>query len=279
MRVNAVRFVRKMRGGAQAHLLEADDGHFYIVKFQNNPQHRRVLVNEWIASACLHHLRIATPETAVVRLSAGFIANNPDVWIENGSGRRTRIAPGAHFGSRFPGNPEQVAVYDQLPATLLARVENRNDFLGVLVFDKWTGNADARQAIFLRTRVHKLVPSFEGHTLQVGFVALMIDHGYIFNGPNWTYLDSPLTGLYFPPTVYAHVRGVDAFQPWLERVVTFPQTVLSDAVADMPAEWLAGDSQHLDDLLQKLMARRSRTLDAIQESRLARIAVFPSWRS
>jgi hypothetical protein len=42
MPVNARRFIRKMRGGAQAHLLEADDGDYYIVKFQNNPQHRRI---------------------------------------------------------------------------------------------------------------------------------------------------------------------------------------------------------------------------------------------
>jgi hypothetical protein len=27
--------VRRMRGGAQAHLMRADDGHFYVVKFQN----------------------------------------------------------------------------------------------------------------------------------------------------------------------------------------------------------------------------------------------------
>ena len=42
--VNAKRFVRKMRGSAQAHLLECDDGSFYVVKFSNNPQGgRRVL--------------------------------------------------------------------------------------------------------------------------------------------------------------------------------------------------------------------------------------------
>src|ERR1035438_6617674 len=46
MPLTAVRHVRKMRGGAQAHLLEADDGKWYVVKFRNNPQHRRVLVNE-----------------------------------------------------------------------------------------------------------------------------------------------------------------------------------------------------------------------------------------
>ena len=39
-----------MRGGAQSHLMFADDGHYYVVKFQNNPQHIRVLANELIAT-------------------------------------------------------------------------------------------------------------------------------------------------------------------------------------------------------------------------------------
>ena len=61
MPLTAVRHVRKMRGGAQAHLLEADDGHWYVVKFRNNPQHRRVLVNELLCSAFLDYLKIAAP--------------------------------------------------------------------------------------------------------------------------------------------------------------------------------------------------------------------------
>ena len=69
MPVNARHFIRKMRGGAQAHLLEADDGHYYIVKFPNNPQHRRILVNEWIAGEILSHLQISAPEQ---RMAAGF---------------------------------------------------------------------------------------------------------------------------------------------------------------------------------------------------------------
>ena len=38
--------IRRMRGGAQSHLMRCSDGHYYIVKFQNNLQHRRILVNE-----------------------------------------------------------------------------------------------------------------------------------------------------------------------------------------------------------------------------------------
>ena len=39
-----------MRGGAQSHLMRCADGHYYVVKFQNNPQHRRILVNELLGT-------------------------------------------------------------------------------------------------------------------------------------------------------------------------------------------------------------------------------------
>ena len=35
-----------MPGGAQPHLMRCSDEQYYVVKFQNNPQHRRVLANE-----------------------------------------------------------------------------------------------------------------------------------------------------------------------------------------------------------------------------------------
>src|SRR5258708_18676717 len=70
MPINATRLIRKMRGGTQAHSMECDDANFYEVKFRNNPQHRRILVNELIASVFLNYLQIATPETAIVNVPA-----------------------------------------------------------------------------------------------------------------------------------------------------------------------------------------------------------------
>ena len=69
-----------------------------------------------------------------------------------GHGRQS-VEPGWHFGSRFPGNPERLAVYDFLPDTLLDQVENLAEFHGVLAFDQWIGNADSRQAMFFRARL------------------------------------------------------------------------------------------------------------------------------
>jgi hypothetical protein len=152
MPVTARSLIRKMRGGAQAHLLEASDGHSYVVKFHNNPQHRRILVNEWIASTFLHYLGIAAPEMAMVQITESCLAGDPDIHIQLGRERRA-VTPGWHFGSRFPGDPARTVVYDFLPDTLLGKVENLADFRAVLAFDKWMGNADSRQAIFFRARL------------------------------------------------------------------------------------------------------------------------------
>src|SRR5271157_2106721 len=97
MPLTAVRHVRKMRGGAQSHLLEADDGCWYVVKFRNNPQHPRILVNELIASVLLDYLKIAAPETAFVEVSAEFLADNPEIHHTLGT-RRLDVEPGWHYG-------------------------------------------------------------------------------------------------------------------------------------------------------------------------------------
>jgi len=277
MPIAATRLIRKMRGGAQAHLLECDDGHFYVVKFRNNPQHRRILVNEWIASVFLNYLEISTPATAMVDLPAEFLADNPEIYLQLGS-RRLAVEPGWHFGSRYPGDPAKVMVYDFIPDMLLEKVANRKEFLGALVFDKWIGNADARQAIFFRARLQQLSPSASKGPLRPGFVAHMMDHGYIFNGPHWTFADSPLQGLYFRPSVYRNVRSWDDFQPWLDRVAHFPEEIVDQAQKQLPPEWLAGDEAALETLLGQLMSRRKRVPDLIRDSQRGRVNPFPEWK-
>ncbi len=276
MPVTARRFLRKMRGGAQAHLLEADDGLFYVVKFRNNPQHRRVLVNEWIGNTFLRFLQIPTPAIAIIRITDSFLVENPDVHIQLGD-RRTPVQAGWHFGSRFPGHPEQIAVYDFVPDSLLSKVANLTDFLGVLAFDKWAGNADARQSVFLRAKLREYAPQWADHPLRVGYIALMVDHGYIFNGPEWDYLDTPLLGLYFRPIVYEQVRGWSDFEPWLERIKAFPEEVVDDALRQMPPEWLNGDADRLTMLLERLMLRREKVASLIEDCKHGRYNPFPNW--
>ena len=45
MPVVARQHIKRMRGGANSHLMLAGND-YYVVKFRNNPQHPRILVNE-----------------------------------------------------------------------------------------------------------------------------------------------------------------------------------------------------------------------------------------
>jgi hypothetical protein len=280
MPLSAVRHVRKMRGGAQAHLLEADDGYYYVVKFSNNPQHRRVLVNELLAAVFLDYLQIAIPEWAVIEVTADFLAANPEIQIQLG-GRRIAVEPGWHFGSRYPVDPLRATVYDFLPDALLARVVNLEDFRAILVFDKWTGNADGRQSVFYRAMVRHAqepaAPAGDAPT-RAAFVARMIDHGYAFNGPYWDFPESAIQGLYPRPLVYENVRSLDDFQPWLDQLMHFPEQVVDRAWKRIPSDWIAGEEDELERLLDELQRRRPRLPELITACRSARTNPFPNWR-
>lgn len=277
MPLNARRHIRKMRGGAQSHLIEAENGQYYVVKFQNNPQHRRILVNEWIASIFVRHLQISTPETAIIRVSSEFLDQYPEVGIHLGS-QRVRVKPGWHFGSRYPGDPDKVAVYDFVPDVLLKQVINLAEFVGMLVIDKWMANADGRQAVFFRAGPRDWPPREAGLPPRAGFVAQMIDHGFAFNGPHWDFPDSPVQGPYHRPLVYETVRRLEDFQPWLDQVMHFPDAVVDQAYKQVPLAWLEGEEQVLETLLEKLVQRRRRVPDLLLECRAAKPALFPSWR-
>ncbi|HEX5229055.1 MAG TPA: HipA family kinase [Bryobacteraceae bacterium] len=272
MKVNATRLIRKMRGGSQAHLLECDDGHSYVVKFMNNPQHQRILVNEWLASSILARLEISTPEIAIVNMAKELLAEEPDIYIDQRC--RKTVVPGQHFGSRYPGSPGKAMVYDFVPDKLLGRVANRTDFIGTLVVDKWTGNADARQAIFSRLRP----PGKCGNTFRQGlWYVSMIDQGGAFGGPSWRFLDSPLQGMYFRPSVYQSIRSLDDFQPWLDRAMCFPVEEFESMRVEIPPEWIAGDQRALEELIDRLLARRTQLPQLIANAVRAPQNPFPLW--
>jgi hypothetical protein len=274
MPLNACRHLRKMRGGAQAHLVEADDWQFYVVKLRNNPQHRRVLINESVASVLLRYLQISAPEVVILALSNEFVEANPDLAIQLGS-RRVPAEPGWHFGSRFPGHPDQVAVYDFLPDALLCEAVNLREFRGILAFDKWVANADGRQAVFFRSKVREWA---EARTpVRPGFLAWMIDHGFAFNGPHWDFPEAPLQGVYHRPLVYESVRSVADFEPWIERIRHFPAEVLDEAYRGVPLQWLEGEEEALERLLERLLDRCGKVDRLLVECRRARPALFPNW--
>jgi hypothetical protein len=147
--VLAVQHIRRMRGGAQGQLMLGADGQVYVVKFQNNPQHVRVLANEFLASRLAVAAGLTAPETELVEVSSWLVENTPELEMDLGR-TRVRCTAGLNFGSRFVGGLMPGQVVDYLPEEQMAEVRNLNEFAGILALDKWTGNANGRQAVFAR---------------------------------------------------------------------------------------------------------------------------------
>jgi hypothetical protein len=264
MAILAVQQIRKMRGGAQSHLMLGDDGEAWVVKFQNNPQHLRVLPNELLATRLGALLGLPVPRCDVVEVTPWLIERTPELEMIAGS-RRERCRPGLQFGSRLVGGLLPGHIADYLPEEHLAEVRNLRDFLGVLALDKWTCNANGRQAIFHRKARERR------------YTATFIDQGFCFNAGEWRFADAPLRGVYLRNAVYRGVTGWDSFEPWLTRIEELdPQRVWALAES-VPPEWYEGDSSLLESLLDKLLARRSLVRGLITSFRDSSRQPFPNW--
>ena len=154
----AMEQIRRMRGGAQAHLMRCAGEEYYVVKFQNNPQGVRILANELLATRLAARIGLPTAQAAVVEVREGLIQDTEDLVIQMGRGRAP-CAAGFQFGSRYPGSPAETVVYDFLPEEQLREVLNLGAFCGILAFDKWSCNTNGRQAIFFRSGGEAALPN------------------------------------------------------------------------------------------------------------------------
>jgi HipA-like kinase len=254
-----------MRGGAQGHMMRCSDGNFYVVKFRNNPQHLRVLANEMLATRLAYAAGLPVPLTEAVEVSDWLVEHSSELNIQL-AGSIIRCQPGLHFGSRYVVDPLQGQVFDYFPATMLDRVRNLEAFAGMLVLDKWTGNANGRQAAFWRRmRERKYTVAF-------------IDQGYCFNAGEWTFPDYPLRGVYAHNEVYAGVSGWESFAPWLSKVENMHQDQIWDCAAEIPPEWYASDLAALEQLVRCLIERRTRIRELIMAFSMSQRRPFPQWR-
>jgi hypothetical protein len=240
------------------------DGHAYVVKFQNNPQHIRVLANEFLASRLAAAAGLTVPEVELVDVSRWLVENTPELEMDLGR-TRVRCQHGLHFGSRFAGGLMPGHVVDYLPEEHLAEVKNLDEFAGILALDKWTGNANGRQAVFVRKgreRRHR---------------AVFIDYGYCFHAGDWKFEDAPLRGVYYRNDVYRSIAGWESFEPWLSRLETMPAETVWAAANEIPPDWYGGDMGEMEVLVEKLLARRSRIRELIEAFGKSDRRPFPKW--
>ena len=270
-RVLALKHIRRMRGGAQSHLMRCSDGEHYVVKFQNNPQGTRILANEMLGGALATRLGLPTPEIAIVEVSNLLIERTGELVVHLGRGR-SACSPGSCFGSRYAADANLSGTrvlrwaYDFLPLEQMSRVTNLLDFAGMLVFDKWTCNTDGRQVVF----VHGAAPS----TYNV----VMIDNGFCFNAAEWNFPDAPLRGLYGQPYAYESVIGIESFEPWLRLLEgKIDKQWLAEVADEIPREWYVQTTNTLASLLEKLERRRASVGELLRSACAGSPKHFRNW--
>jgi hypothetical protein len=262
--VMAIQQIRRMRGGAQSHLMLAADGNLYVVKFSNNPQHVRVLANELLATRLAAAVGLAVPPCDVIEVSEWLIQNTPELTIDQRGGALPCRA-GLHFASRWVGGLMPGQTVDYLPREQLLEVKNVAEFAGMLALDKWTCNINGRQAVFQKPRRERR------------YKATFIDQGYCFHAGDWKFIDAVMGGVFNENTVYRGVTGWASFEPWLSRIESFPAETAWAIAEVIPPEWYGGDLSALEDLLARLQSRRARVRELIMGFRESKRGPFPNW--
>ena len=160
--LRAVRFIRKLRGGSQPILVQAEDDQLYVVKFLNNPQGPQVLTNEVLGTETYRMAGLPVPSWQIIRLTDRFIDANPGCWMEAGR-KYIRLQAGPSFGSQYLGASIYEKVWDFLTDNILADLQNRADFWTAAVLDTMLEESDFRQTVFVNR--------------DQGYRAVFVDHG------------------------------------------------------------------------------------------------------
>jgi hypothetical protein len=231
----ATGYSRTLNGSTQAHLMHASDGNLYAVKFQNNPHNARSLASEFLATRLGLWLGLPMLPVELIHVPEALV-NRGLLRIEDDGNRLTRCASGRQLAIRYL--PDAIA---DMPTKLTAI--NREDLVRALPFDKWTGNCDHRQVLF--------VP--DGKQYRIVF----IDQHQCFDRDRWLFHDSLHYGLYKDHSIYRGLKGLHSFEPILSRIQNIIPLDLWKLAAEVPPEWYDHDSQALSRLIQQLYRRRA----------------------
>lgn len=244
--------------------MRASDGSLYVTKFQNTPGRIRSLASEFLATKLALFLGLPMAEGRVIDVSESLIMATPPLRIEI-DGAILPCAAGLQLGSRYVGAPQKDRIFDDMPDSQFHRVVNRLDLVQMLAFDKWVGNCDGRQAVFVKP----------DHAF--GYRMTFIDQHYCFDGGRWSFPDLPHMGIFHQHSVYELVAGWESFEPVLSQIENIQYGELWKCAAIIPNEWIQYDGEGLFTLIETLHHRRTMIRELITALRIARYNPFPYW--
>ena len=252
----ATAFVKRVRGGSQSAMIQACDGHYYVVKSPRNPQHRRCLISDFLGSALARSIGLPTPEPRVVYVPPGLVPDGGGLVTgppPDGGGRS--LFDSLCFASRVPVDPTKKAIYDCLPRSLWPQVVNGDVALGCWLFDCWTSNSDHVQVMFHRVRRTRGSPG--------GYSLTKIDHGFCFDAHNWSFNDGTRSMSYWQIEPAFSVGTLENFEPYLTAIRSVRIQEAHGILHAIPNIWMAPGEAALLDRLVRQLVRRAREIPVL----------------
>lgn len=246
--IKAKKLIRPLNGVSKPQLIRFSDGNAYAVKFQNNPQATRALVNEYIAARLAEELSLPVPPVRVVSVSHKFIKRNLLL-------RQQGFEPGVQFASLYIKKSSTLKHFPTPPEK--HKIVNRRRLAGMVVFDLWLNNLD-------RQRKNLLLKSS-----PLGYKVMLIDHGNCFPGAfKWstkTLKRNKNPRLTQPVHSWAAAMlSRRHFTKYVQKIQDLPAEKIEEIIDSVPDEWNVSKEEKKQ--LYKFLKKRKKKLDDLVEA-------------
>ena len=245
--------------------MRADDGHFYVVKFQNNPQHLRVLANELLATRLAESVGLPVPITEIVIVQEWLIKNTPELRVDL-AGLSSHCKPGLQFGARYVCDPAEGQVFDYLPESMFAKVKN----LAALPVCWWWINGWETPTDGRPCSGRKPTSGNIPRRSLTRAIASMPENGISRTRPCAAFMRATLS-------IRTFAAG-NHLSPGSAAWRSMDPAVIHEIAGAVPPAWTGNDWGEMERLAAAIVERRSKVRELITAFRDSTRQPFPSWR-
>jgi hypothetical protein len=204
-----------------------------LVKFQQNPQGPRLLVNEFIGYSLAEVLGVAHPEIGLVQVDAALLPDGGKLKVYNEDAEVFMFEAGLHFYSRLLSPVDRPSPSDLEGLA----TQNANALAGVVVLDLLLNHWDRKLGN----------PNLILHREQNMQRLKVVDFGFAFGNADWflgNLIDATLPPLSarlpYSADISSYLKAIKPerdFKPFLERLETLDNERLNAIVTSVPAAW------------------------------------------
>lgn len=248
--INIVEIKKKINNGCTTpYIVWCDDGKTYAVKFPGNEQGVKALVNEYIASNLCKYLELPILDYNLINVKISD-------YNEKTRGILKPIE-GTAFGTVYNNN-----ILPVLNPGIIAKSQNKNDAIKILIFDILIGNYDRNKGNLMIDSSSKKI--------------IMIDHTHIFNlGTIWDenqlprHINEKFDVSILHPFNYNNIiqsKKIDEnfykdLNNFIKRVKSINNEEIENIINDIPQDWNINEKEKK--LLTEYIYNRFKRVDEI----------------